>query len=110
MLGLLALAVAQAAQPDPDAMIIVTGERVKRSIKETRSSVSVMNARDIEAASANRSRRCCSWSRTCSLARGARDRRSAGRTRPGRCRRCRVSWAGTGRGDGSRGRAADDLQ
>lgn len=54
VLGLLALAVAQAAQPDPDATIVVTGERVKRSIKETSSSVSVMNARDIEAASANR--------------------------------------------------------
>ena len=34
--------------------IIVTGERVKRSIRETTSSVAVMSARDIRAASANR--------------------------------------------------------
>ena len=38
----------------PDETIIVTGERVKRSIRETTSSVSVMSARDIRAASANR--------------------------------------------------------
>jgi iron complex outermembrane receptor protein len=45
------------AQPAPGRAsdeIIVTGERVKRSLKETSSSVTVVTARDIEAASADR--------------------------------------------------------
>ena len=49
--------VAQAPLPgraDADETIIVTGERVKRSLKETSSSVSVLDGRDVEAASANR--------------------------------------------------------
>lgn len=41
-------------RPSPDETIIVTGERTKRSRKETSSSVSVLNGRDVEAASANR--------------------------------------------------------
>jgi outer membrane receptor protein involved in Fe transport len=48
---------AQASSPaadDPPAQIIVTGERVQRSLKETSSSVAVLNAQDIKAASANR--------------------------------------------------------
>jgi iron complex outermembrane receptor protein len=52
-----ALAAAQAGQgpaPPDGAEIIVTGERVKRSLRETQSSVSVATQRDIEAASADR--------------------------------------------------------
>ena len=52
-----ALMAAQAGQPSPpadSAEIIVTGERVKRSLRDTASSVSVATQRDIEAASADR--------------------------------------------------------
>jgi iron complex outermembrane receptor protein len=53
-----ALLAAQAEQPpaplSDSAEIIVTGERVKRSLRETQSSVSVATQRDIEAASADR--------------------------------------------------------
>jgi iron complex outermembrane receptor protein len=52
-----ALAAAHSGQPAPSdsgETIIVTGERVKRSLKETQSSVSVLTQRDIEAASADR--------------------------------------------------------
>ena len=40
--------------PDDPSTIIVTGERVKRSLRDTASSVSVVSQRDIEAASADR--------------------------------------------------------
>jgi iron complex outermembrane receptor protein len=43
-----------ALPPRDDSTIVVTGERVKRSLKDTTSSVSVANERDIEAASADR--------------------------------------------------------
>ena len=46
-------AAAQTNAADPGT-IIVTGERVKRSLKETSSSVTVMTARDIEASGADR--------------------------------------------------------
>ena len=50
-----ALMAAQAGQPAVDsAKIIVSGERVKRSLRDTASSVSVATQRDIEAASADR--------------------------------------------------------
>src|SRR5437868_3454545 len=48
----MAAAVAQAAPPEPepksDSAIVVTGERVKRSLKDTPSSVAVFGKRDIE--------------------------------------------------------------
>jgi outer membrane receptor protein involved in Fe transport len=44
----------QLPRADDPAVIIVTGERVKRSLKETASSVSVAGQREIEAASADR--------------------------------------------------------
>ena len=56
----LAMAAAGAQSPAPDEppasaeTIIVTGERVKRSLKDTASSVAVFGERDIEAASADR--------------------------------------------------------
>src|SRR6476469_3038979 len=56
-LSIAAVAAAQEPAPEPvgdSAEIVVTGERVKRSLKETQSSVSVVSERDIEAASANR--------------------------------------------------------
>jgi len=56
-LSIAAVAAAQEPAPEPvgdSAEIVVTGERVKRSLKETQSSVSVASERDIEAASANR--------------------------------------------------------
>ena len=56
-LSIAAAAAAQAGQrpPPPDeSEIIVTGERVKRSLKDTQSSISVATQRDIEAASADR--------------------------------------------------------
>jgi outer membrane receptor protein involved in Fe transport len=43
-----------APPPRDDSTIVVTGERVKRSLRETASSVSVVTQRDIEAASADR--------------------------------------------------------
>ena len=46
-------AAAQTNAADPGT-IIVTGERVKRSLKETSSSVTVTTARDIEASGADR--------------------------------------------------------
>src|SRR6266567_735813 len=45
---------APAQPPDKPNEIIVTGERVKRTLKDTASSVSVATQRDIEAASADR--------------------------------------------------------
>ena len=55
----LAVASAAAAQPaakptQAEDAIIVTGERVKRSLRETASSVVVIGRRDIEAAGADR--------------------------------------------------------
>jgi outer membrane receptor protein involved in Fe transport len=49
-------AVAGPASPPPDnpETIVVTGERVKRTLKDTSSSVMVMTERDIEASGANR--------------------------------------------------------
>jgi iron complex outermembrane receptor protein len=52
-----ALMAAQSGQPSPttdSAEIIVTGERVKRSLRDTASSVSVASQREIEAAAADR--------------------------------------------------------
>ena len=58
MLFLLAMAAAQAAVPAETAAspgdIIVTGERVRRSLRETQSSVSVATQTDIEAQSVDR--------------------------------------------------------
>ncbi|WP_028969430.1 TonB-dependent receptor [Sphingomonas sp. URHD0057] len=52
----MAAAVAQAAPPGPeaktDSAIVVTGERARRSLKETASSVAVFDKRDIEAMAA----------------------------------------------------------
>jgi len=56
-LSIAAVAAAQEPAPAPvehGTEIVVTGERVRRSLKETQSSVSVATERDIEAASANR--------------------------------------------------------
>ena len=55
-LAMLAAAAAAQSAPAPidDQRIIVTGERVTRSIKDTASSVSVATRREIEAASADR--------------------------------------------------------
>lgn len=58
--GALLLIAAQSAAAAPDAFgaepetIVVTGERVKRSLKQTSSSVAVATQREIEAASADR--------------------------------------------------------
>lgn len=48
--ALMALAVQQVAPPAPD--IVVTGERVPRSLRETPSSVTVVTARDVDAMAA----------------------------------------------------------
>jgi outer membrane receptor protein involved in Fe transport len=56
--GLILVAGAQAALAEPAALpenqIVVTGERVRRTVRDTASSVEVLTGRQIEAASADR--------------------------------------------------------
>ena len=102
VLGALLIAAAQAsgvgAAPQRAAEIVVTGERVRRSLKDTASSVSVITRREIEGGPRATSRRCSRWCPTCSLAMAVRARPSAGRTPRARSTICQRFSASTGRG------------
>ena len=74
------------ATPPPAAVetIIVTGERVPRSLRETPSSVAVITSDEIEAQGADRVEQLLALVPNVQLGSGEEGRRSAARTRPGR--------------------------
>ena len=82
MLSIAAAAAVQAAVlADQPEAIVVTGERVTRSVRETASSVDVVTRQQIEAASADRIEQILDLIPNVQVSSAERAPRSAGRTR-----------------------------
>ena len=86
-----------AAAPRDPSTIIVTGERVKRSLRDTASSVSVVSRRDIEAASADRVEQMLELVPNVQLGDGGEGPTIRGQDTTGASSRCLPSSAATGR-------------